>query len=135
LRWLRVLVNSPASRVGSSRRPKSTKNSTPPTRAAPPTGRKSNSWNRKSPCSASDALTRRFGGVPIWVVRPPSKHPNDSGISSREAGTRARRASPITTGSISTATPMLFMNADSPPEASMITATSAASLRPATRMR
>ena len=71
--------------------------------------------------------------MPIWVVSPPSRQPNDKGISKREGGTRARRASPITTGSMSTATPMLFINAESPPEASMITATSAASLRPEIR--
>ena len=65
-----------------------------------------------SPAASREPLISRFGGVPIIVVRPPSRLPYASGISRREAGIRVRRATSMTTGSISAATPMLFMNAD-----------------------
>ncbi len=99
-----------------------------------PTGVKSNSVKGTSPPCASAPAMSRFGGVPISVVSPPSREPNASGISSRDGGTSVRRAMSTTTGSISAATPMLFMKADSPPETSMITMISVTSFVPASRI-
>ena len=84
-------------------------------------GVKSNRPNGVSPASCSAPLIRRFGGVPIMVVSPPNRLPYASGIRSREAGIRVRLAISMTTGNISAATPMLFMNAESTPAVSMTT--------------
>ena len=80
------------------------------------------------------SLTRRLGGVPIMVVRPPSSVAYASGISSRDGGIRVLRETSTTTGNISAATPMLFMNAESTPAVIMITMIIAISRRPASRI-
>ncbi len=76
----------------------------------------------------------RFGGVPISVIRPPSRVEYASGMSSRDAGIRVLRATSTTTGNISAATPMLFMKADSTAPVTMMTKIIAISRLPATRM-
>ena len=80
------------------------------------------------------SLTSRFGGVPIMVVRPPRSVAYANGINKRDGGIRVLRATSTTTGNMSAATPMLFMNAESTPAVIMMTMIIATSRRPASRM-
>jgi hypothetical protein len=54
----------------------------------------------------------RFGGVPIRVVRPPNREPNDSGINSVAGERPAFSAKLMATGIRIAIAPTLFINPD-----------------------
>ena len=99
-----------------------------------PIGAKSKKLNDVWPRSASMAVAKILGGVPIRVMLPPISEEKASGISSRDRGILACREMPTTAGSRTAVAPMLFIKADILPQVIMITATKRGSLLPARRM-
>ena len=67
-------------------RPASAIYSAPVIITAAPVGKKSNIRKPRKPASSSAIEQRRLGGVPIKVINPPSKEPNERGMSSLVTG-------------------------------------------------
>ena len=108
--------------VGSSRQPK-VRNSTPTTARPIPTGAKSNMRNGSPVICSRICDTTMLGEVPIRVIRPPSREPNASGMSTRDTGFWVRRATCIAIGMKMASAPMFLMKADSAVTADASTAT------------
>ena len=99
-------------RTGSRRRPTKAMKSTPTAATVSPTGEKSNMLKAR-PVSASRTLAMMMlGGVPIRVIRPPSRVPKESGIKRWLAGRPRSKALFNATGRISASAPTLFMKAE-----------------------
>src|SRR5690625_915728 len=65
------------------------------------------------PAASSSPLTMRFGGVASRVRLPPSSAANATGMSSSDGLSRARRAMPVATGSMTATVPVELRKADS----------------------
>ena len=71
--------------------------------------------NGVSPARASASLTSKLGGVPMRVTSPPSREPNETGMSSLEGTVFAPSARVVAAGIRITVAAMLFITADITP--------------------
>jgi DeoR/GlpR family transcriptional regulator of sugar metabolism len=80
-------------------------------------------WNGSPVICSRMRETITLGEVPIRVISPPSREPNASGISTRDAGFSVRRATWIAIGMKIASAPMFLIKAESAVTADASTAT------------